>query len=187
MAAGTATGNDADLVAQFVAGDEQAIRTLYARYAGPILGLALRVLGNRALADEAVQTTMLKAWRASGSFDTSRELAPWLYAIARRVAIDIYRREKRPSEALPLTGDERAVAVVPLSFERTWEVWEVRSALQQLPVDEREVVRLSHLVGMTHPEIAERLGVPVGTVKSRSARAHRRLAAQLRHVVQVVD
>jgi RNA polymerase sigma-70 factor (ECF subfamily) len=177
--------DDADLVNRFVAGDEQAVRAVYERFSGPILTVALRVLGNRALADEAVQTTMLKAWRAAASFDTGRELAPWLYAIARRVAIDIYRREKRPLQAAELADED--VAVLPLSFERTWEAWEVRTALSQIPEDEREVVRLSHLAGMTHPEIAERLGIPVGTVKSRSSRAHRRLAAQLRHVVQVVE
>lgn len=177
--------DDAELASRFVAGDEGAVRDLYARYAGPILTVALRVLGSRALADEAVQMTMLKAWRAASSFDTSRDLAPWLYAIARRVAIDIYRREKRPGETAQLTDD--TASVLPVSFERTWEAWEVREALAKLPVDEREVVRLSHLVGLTHPEIAARLGVPVGTVKSRSARAHRRLAADLRHVVRVVD
>jgi RNA polymerase sigma-70 factor (ECF subfamily) len=79
------------------------------------------------------------------------------------------------------------VAVVPLSFERTWEAWEVRSALGQLAAEEREVVRLAHFVGMTHAEIAEQLGVPLGTVKSRSHRAHRRLAALLAHVVTATE
>jgi RNA polymerase sigma-70 factor, ECF subfamily len=177
---------EAELVRGFVAGDEQAVRALYARYAGPVLTVAMRTLGgNRSLADEAVQTTMMKAWQAAGSFDTSRELAPWLYAIARRVAIDIYRRERRTAHSPPIEDED--VVVVPLSFERTWEAWEVRSALAQLPVEEREVVRLSHLVGMTHQEIAAELGVPVGTVKSRSARAHRRLAALLRHTRGVVE
>jgi RNA polymerase sigma-70 factor, ECF subfamily len=178
--------DDPDLVRRFVAGDEQAVRALYARFAGPVLTVALHVLGgNRSLAEEAVQTTMLKAWQAAGSFDPTRELAPWLYAIARRVAIDIYRRERRTAHS-PAVEDEDVV-VLPVSFERTWEKWEVRSALEKLPVEEREVVRLSHLVGMTHQEIAGELGIPVGTVKSRSARAHRRLAALLRHVVGVVE
>ena len=77
--------------------------------------------------------------------------------------------------------------MVPLSFERTWEAWEVRTALAELPPDEREVVRLSHFVGMTHGEIAEHVGVPIGTVKSRSNRAHRRLAALLAHVVRATE
>jgi RNA polymerase sigma-70 factor, ECF subfamily len=179
-----AGAQEGELVARFAAGDEQAVRWLYDRYAGPVLTVAMSVLGRRELAEEAVQTTMLKAWRAAGSFDPARELAPWLYAIARRVAIDIYRRERRA----PVSGlEDDDVVVVPLSFERTWEVWEVRSALGKLPDDEREVVRLSHLVGMSHREIAERLGVPIGTVKSRSARAHQRLADLLQHVRGTVE
>lgn len=177
--------DDAALAERFAAGDEEAVTVVYRRYAGPILTVAMATLGRRELADEAVQTTMLKAWRAAGSFDTSRELAPWLYAIARRVAIDIYRRERRA--ATPTDLDDHDVAVVPLSFERTWEAWEVRSALDKLPPDEREVVRLTHLVGMTQQQVAEQLGVPLGTVKSRSSRAHRRLASLLRHVVAVAE
>ena len=176
--------DDAELAQRFAAGEEEAVTAVYRRYAGPILTVAMGTLGRRDLADEAVQTTMLKAWRAAGSFDTSRELAPWLYAIARRVAIDIYRRESRV--AASELGDND-VAVVPLSFERTWEAWEVRTALGKLPPDEREVARLSHLVGMTHQQIAGHLGVPLGTVKSRSSRAHRRLAGLLRHVVAVAE
>ena len=174
--------DDAVLVAGFAAGDEHAVRAVYERYAGPILTVAMGTLGKRDLADEAVQMTMLKAWRAAASFDPSRDLAPWLYAIARRVSIDIYRREARAATPEEPT-DDRAAAV-PLSFERTWEAWEVRTALDRLPPDEREVVRLAHFLGMTHGEIAERLDVPVGTVKSRSSRAYKRLASLLAHVVR---
>jgi RNA polymerase sigma-70 factor (ECF subfamily) len=176
--------DDAELAQRFAAGEEEAVTAVYRRYAGPILTVAMGTLGRRDLADEAVQMTMLKAWRAADSFDPSRELAPWLYAIARRVAIDIYRRESRMTASE--LGDND-VAVVPLSFERTWEAWEVRSALDKLPPDERDVVRLSHLVGMTHQQIAAQLGVPLGTVKSRSSRAHRRLADLLSHVVAVAE
>lgn len=177
--------DDPDLAVRFAAGDEQAVRAIYDRYAGPVLTVAMRVLTNRALAEEAVQTTMLKAWRGASSFDPSRELAPWLYTIARRVAIDIYRRERAAEMSSELADDD--VAVLPLSFERTWEAWEVRSALAQIPAEEREVVRLMHLVGMTHREIAGHLSIPIGTVKSRAARAHRRLAALLRHVVRTAE
>lgn len=179
------SSDEADLMARFAAGDEQAVRQLYERFAGPILTVAMATLNKRDLADEVVQTTMLNAWRNASSFDTSRAVAPWLYAIARRVAIDIYRRESRAAQPTELT--ESDVVVDSLSFERVWEVWEVRSALDQLPADEREVVGLSHLMGMTHREIGEHLGVPIGTVKSRSARAHRRLATSLGHLVGVAE
>ena len=174
--------DDADLVVRFAAGDDLAVKAVYERFARPVLTVAMSALGRRDLADEVVQTTMLKAWRAAGTFDPSREMAPWIYAIARRVAIDIHRREARA----PIPTEPAAeIAVEPLSFSRTWEAWEVRSAVDQLPADERDVVRLAHMGGLTHREIAERLGVPLGTVKSRSSRAHRRLAAMLGHVAGV--
>lgn len=140
------------------------------------------------LVAEVVQQTFVKAWRGAARFDVSRPLAPWWYAIARRTAVDVLRREGRHDAVASLDEgllQERPEASVEsISFEATWEVFEVRQALDGLPAEEREVVRLSHLVGMTHVEIAERLGVPVGTVKSRSARAHRRLAAALAHLRQ---
>jgi RNA polymerase sigma-70 factor, ECF subfamily len=171
---------DADLLARYAAGEEPAARAMYERFAGPILTVGLAILGKRDLAEEVVQVTLLNVWRSATSFDTSRELAPWVYAIARRVAVDIYRREKRTD--LPTDMEDGALAVEPLSFERTWEVWNVRWALDRLPQEERDIIRLSHLVRMTHREIADHLGVPLGTVKSRSARAHQRLATLLGHM-----
>ncbi|HEY2999881.1 MAG TPA: sigma-70 family RNA polymerase sigma factor, partial [Acidimicrobiales bacterium] len=165
--------DDADLVARFAAGDDQAVKAVYERFARPVLTVAMSALGRRDLADEVVQTTMLKVWRGAATFDPSRELAPWVYAIARRAAIDVHRRESRAPVPQALGDDE--IAVEPLSFARTWEAWEVRSAVEKLPADEQAVVRLAHLQGLSHREVAAELGVPIGTVKSRSARAHRRL------------
>jgi RNA polymerase sigma-70 factor, ECF subfamily len=177
--------DDADLVARFAAGDDQAVKAVYERFARPVLTVAMSALGRRDLADEVVQTTMLKVWRGAATFDPSRELAPWVYAIARRAAIDVHRRESRAPVPQALGDDE--IAVEPLSFSRTWEAWEVRSAVEKLPADERAVVLLAHLQGLSHREVAAELGVPIGTVKSRSARAHRRLASLLDHVVRVAD
>ena len=177
--------DDADLVARFAAGDDQAVKAVYERFARPVLTVAMSALGRRDLADEVVQTTMFKVWRGAATFDPSRELAPWVYAIARRAAIDVHRRESRAPVPQALGDDE--IAVEPLSFSRTWEAWEVRSAVEKLPADERAVVLLAHLQGLSHREVAAELGVPIGTVKSRSARAHRRLASLLDHVVRVAD
>ena len=115
-------------------------------------------------------------------FNPDQELAPWLYTIARRQAIDAYRRERRARAVDAAELDDAQAAV---SLEATWEAWQVRLALEQLPDDERQVVRLSWFDGLAHPEIADKLGVPVGTVKSRSHRAHRRLADLLAHVRDV--
>ena len=169
-----------DLKERFAAGDSDAVRDIVADYGGPVRTVARSMVAEPELVSEVVQQTFIKAWKASSTFDPQRELAPWLYSIARRTAIDVLRRERRPT-----MGDhepETDVAVMPISFESTWERYEVRRALDTLSPDEREVIRLSHLVGVPHAEIAERLGVPVGTVKSRSNRALKRLAAALGHL-----
>lgn len=142
--------------------------------------VARSILGNPELAEEAVQQTFVNAWRGASKFDENRELAPWLYSIARRCSIDILRRETKPTAGGH--QPETDVAIDPPSFERAYEAFEVRRAIERLPEDEGAVIELSHRLGMTHPEIAERLGIPVGTVKSRSNRAHKRLAAALRHL-----
>ena len=172
--------DDTELNTRFSQGDETAVRAVYQRYGGAMFAVAMSMLSNRDLAAECVQQAFVKAWRSSRSFDPERALRPWLATITRRVAVDIYRRESR-SRAEPRADVDDTV--VPIAFERTWEAFEVRAALDQLPGDEREVVRLAHFDGLTHSEIADRLGVPVGTVKSRSFRAHRRLAGLLAHLV----
>jgi RNA polymerase sigma-70 factor (ECF subfamily) len=174
--------DDAALNDRFRAGDDDALRLVYDRYSRAMYAIALSVLRDRDLAADCVQQSFVKAWRASQTFDPERELKPWLATITRRVAIDIYRRQASARRAEP--RDDVDAVVIPLAFEQTWEAFEVRAALDQLPDDEREVVRLAHYGGMTHSEIAAKLGLPLGTVKSRSSRAHRRLAGLLAHLVE---
>ena len=164
---------------RFRDGDPGAVRDLYQQYGRAVFTVAYRALGDRDLAEEAVQQTFLKAWRASSGFDPHRDPAPWLYTIARRVAVDLFRRERRHQSA---DTDDFEVAVLPHSFEGTWEAWEVRSALDRVPAEEKEVLHATHFLGLTHQETAERLGIPVGTVKSRTHRGHRRLAQLLAHL-----
>jgi RNA polymerase sigma-70 factor (ECF subfamily) len=140
----------------------------------------MAITHDRELAAEVVQQTFLKAWRAAATFDGTREIAPWLYSIARRTAIDCVRAESRPTRGGH--APEVDVGEEGTSLDRVWEQFQVRRAIDGLPPDEREVVRRSHLLGETHEEIAARLEIPVGTVKSRSARAHRRLASALAHL-----
>ena len=169
------------LMQRFAEGDPRAVRDLYATFKRPIFTVALSALGDRSLAEEAVQQTFLQAWRAAKNFDHSREPGPWLYAIARRVAVDIYRRERRHQGRQVLDTDTD-VAALPEPFERTWEAWQVRRALDRMPADLRAVVEATHYLGLTHDETAQKLGIPIGTVKSRSHRAHRRLAGLLAHL-----
>jgi RNA polymerase sigma-70 factor (ECF subfamily) len=175
---------DAGLAKRFRDGDESAVRAIYREYAGLVFSVTLRALGDRSRAEDATQQTFLQAWRAAATFDPEREFGPWLATIARRVAIDVHRREQRRAhdqldDVSPL---DPALVTAPPDVERAFEGWEVRKAIDELPPDERELVELQHLQGLTHTEIAARLSVPVGTVKSRSFRAHRRLAARLGHL-----
>jgi RNA polymerase sigma-70 factor (ECF subfamily) len=173
-----------DVVTRFAAGDADAVRSVYREYSRLVHAVASRVLRDRTLVEEATQQTFVQAWRAAGSFDPNRELAPWLVTIARRVAIDVHRREaRRPHDSVDVvSASDPALVTDPPSVERIYEVWEVRQAVDALPEDEREIVRLQHLEGLTHQVIADRLGMPLGTVKSRSFRAHKRLAASLGHL-----
>lgn len=163
---------------RFRNGDPDAVREVYQRYGGPVFTVAFRALGDRSLAEEAVQQTFLQAWRSSTRIDPELDPAPWLYAIARRVAVDLYRRERRHDTE----WGEPEVAVLPHTFEGAWEAWEVRTALAQLPPDEREILFATHFLGLSHQQTAERFDIPVGTVKSRSHRAHRHLAGLLDHL-----
>lgn len=145
--------------------------------------MAASRLGDRDLAEEAVQDTFVKAWRAAPTFDPARGLAPWLYAIARRAAADIARREGRRPTTMPLPAtDVGPLAHDGPALDQAWEAWQVRTALRDLPGDERELLRLAHYVGLSQSEIADHLGLPIGTVKSRTHRAHRRLAERLAHL-----
>jgi len=180
-------GADLSLTARFRDRDPDAIREVYRRHGKTVYGIAYRTLGNRVLAEEATQHAFLQAWRASATVDPARDLGPWLFTIAKRAAIDTYRREARRvhQDVDEVAPGNPAVVSLPPNIEGITESWEVRAAVEDLPPDEREVVRLHHFEGLTHPEIAERVGVPLGTVKSRSFRAHRRLATRLGHLQEV--
>jgi RNA polymerase sigma factor (sigma-70 family) len=177
----------------FRAGDPGAVRAVYERYGRLVFAVTLRALGDRQLAEEATQQTFVQAWRAAHSYDAERDLAPWLATIARRAAIDVHRRE--PSRATSLDDPDAAVEYSRAEswrshlggFDNAYEAWTVREAVDALPIEEREVVRLQHLEGFTHAEIAKHLEIPLGTVKSRSNRAHKRLAGTLGYLREVTQ
>ncbi|MFJ7305890.1 RNA polymerase sigma factor [Streptomyces sp. NPDC099088] len=169
---------------RFQQGDETALVEMYAEYSGPMFAAAFSRLGDRDLAAEAVQVAFFQAWRASAKFDSTRALQPWLYAISRRAAVDVYRSNRRTSDELPLHAvPDTRVAVEHQPLEDVWLVWEVRRAVDSLGPDERDVLRLAYYDGMTQSEISRALGVPLGTVKSRTARALRQIAQLLSHLV----
>jgi len=173
-------GSDDDLGVSFRDGGGEGVGLVYHRHGAEVLAVTRRVLRDGALAEDAAQDAFLKAWAAAPTFDASRPVAPWLRTIARRTAIDVQRREHHRRGARAIADDDLTVS--PPSPVRAWEAGQVRAAVRRLPADERAVVGLQHFAGLSHREIAERLDLPLGTVKSRSHRAHRRLAGALAHL-----
>ena len=130
------------------------------------------------MAEEAVQLTFLKTWQAADRLRLDAPLSPWVYAIARRTAIDLYRREARHS-TVGLDHEPEMVAL-SATFEDLWEIWQVRSAVDLLPPDEQQIVEAVHFRGQSLREVAEELGIPLGTVKSRINRGRLELAKLLK-------
>jgi RNA polymerase sigma-70 factor, ECF subfamily len=187
MTTATIDRHDYDLAVRFRDGEPDAIRDVYRLFSGPIFALSRSMLADREHAHDAVQQTFLQAWRAADRFEPDRSLSAWLYQICRRVCIDRYRRERRTAEAITATGSLDEVSTDGPTMEQTWTSFEVRRAIESLPRLEREIVKLSHLEGWSMSQIAERLQVPIGTVKSRSHRAHRRLLESLAHLAPAVN
>jgi RNA polymerase sigma factor (sigma-70 family) len=176
--------DDSPLADRFAEGHEEGFTAVYAAFRGPVFGLAVNMLADPGLAEEATQQAFIGLWRSRDRFDPQRSLAAWIFGIARKAAIDVYRRERRGPVT---TAQDPEIAVEGFSTERLWEVWEVRRAVEELPSEEAAIVRLAHYYQMTHSEIAAHLVIPVGTVKSRSHRAHRRLAKTLSHLFDDPD
>jgi RNA polymerase sigma-70 factor (ECF subfamily) len=167
---------DEALPALVARGDEQALAALYDRFGRVAYGVAFRVLRDQALAQDAVQDAFLAAWRTAASFDPARgKVSTWLLTLVHRRAVDVVRREDR-RRAGPL--DDAPVASGDATDERA-EVREqrraVQAALAQLAPEQREALELAYYGGLTQSELAERLGVPLGTVKSRMFAALSRL------------
>ena len=161
--------SDEAVVALLARSDESALAELYDRFGRVAYGLALRILRDEKLAEDAVQEGFLAAWRNADRFIPERgKASTWLMTLVHRRAVDLVRREDR-RRAEPLTGSVdpsssgSAEDDAWLRFERE----RVQSALKQLPDQQREALELAYYGGFTQSELAERLGEPVGTIKSR--------------------
>lgn len=162
--------DDQQLVARVVRGDENAFLALYDRYASRVYGLTLRVLGDAMLAEEVTQDTFLKLWSRARLFDPGQgELAPWLLTIAHRTALDRLRLENRRLPASNVQDPEEAWPTIPDATTQHSEArWRsLYFAVQSLPEEQRQVIDLAYYKGMSQSEIAEVLGWPLGTVKTR--------------------
>jgi RNA polymerase sigma-70 factor (ECF subfamily) len=167
--------SDGELLRRVGDGDGGAFETLYRRYSRPVFGLALRRLGDRGRAEEAVQETFASVWRSARTYKPERGPgAPWLYAVARNAIVDGARARPEPVAAAP---EEVAKDPEPAErAEQSWLAWRVHRALEELPPQERKVLELAYWRGLSQSEIADRLRIPLGTVKTRTRSGLHRLA-----------
>lgn len=169
---------EAALLARIVERDERAVEALYARYSGPLYSLAYQVTGADRFAQDVVQEVFVAVWRDAARFDPAKgAVGPWLFSLARHKAIDLVRREanvrKRTADVdleLEVAPDDVAHAAW-LSVRRE----RVHQALAELTEAQRTALELAFFGGLTHVEVAERLGIPLGTAKTRIRSALLRL------------
>src|SRR5947208_6560501 len=174
--------SDHGLLALTARGDRDAFARLYDMYGGAAYALALRIVRDRELSADVVQDAFLTVWRQASKFDAARgQPSTWILTLTHHKAVDTVRRhERRRAEAL----DEAAGAPdqAPPVDEQAWSSVardQVRRALAKLPDPHREVIELAYFAGYTQSELAERLALPIGTVKSRTFAAMRALRDSL--------
>ena len=164
---------------------EAAIARLYDRYCRTVFGVGLKMLGDRILAEELIQEVFLKVWRSSGTFDPARgSFSTWLFRVTRSAALDLHRKRARRVHPVP-EGDSQILAARDDSagpqeiVDESWLTWRVSRALDALDAPYREVIELAYFGGLSQREISLRTGVPLGTVKTRTARAFKSLREEL--------
>ncbi|HEY0831011.1 MAG TPA: sigma-70 family RNA polymerase sigma factor [Candidatus Dormibacteraeota bacterium] len=180
-----AASGDHEIAAGLAAGNDEALAQLYDRYAGLAYGVAIRVLGDPARAEDAVQDAFMSVWNHAASFDAERgSLRAWLLTSVRNRCIDYLRgrgaHERQEHQLQP----EVAYSISPsdpwhevaLSLERA----AVRDAMASLPAEQRQVVEMAYFGGYTHTEIADMTRVPLGTVKGRMRLALEKMGSYLR-------
>jgi RNA polymerase sigma factor (sigma-70 family) len=180
---------DAALLTAVGTGDEGALETLYGRYGGTCFALARRILDDNQLAEDVVQQVFTALWKGSG-FDIRRgAVSTWLMSVTHHKSIDVLRREAPRRRRLASEQALLEVAVAgPGPDEQAWlrmRAERTRDALKTLPPEQRELLLLAYYGGYTQTEIANLTGLPLGTVKSRTLSAMRKLRALLAGSVDV--
>lgn len=175
----SATGTtlpDAQVLAAVARGEHLALRVLYDRFAGAVFALALRMVADREIAEEVTQEVFLRIWRHAGTYDPARGRVPtWILGLTHHLSIDQIRRRKVQAQPMPVTedGEPLAVQVADPAVDVEREVWGAErrevltAALDSLPAPQREVIEQAYYRGLTQVEIAQRIGIPLGTVKTR--------------------
>ncbi len=163
-----------------------AFEILYDRHGGAAYSLAYRIVGDRAVAEEVTQEAFLSAWRSGARYDRARgSVRTWLLGVVRNRAIDVLRREATRPAALSLDAEVAPVRepatpeLTDVEAVRREAAREVRGVLAQLPDEQLKVVQLAYFGGLSQSEIADALGMPLGTVKGRMRLAMEKMRAKL--------
>jgi RNA polymerase sigma-70 factor (ECF subfamily) len=171
-------GEDEALIARLAAGDRAALDLLYDRYAGPVYALVLRIIADRQAAEDLLQEVFLRVWQRAATYQANRgRPLTWVLGIAHNLAIDEVRRRRRRPQGVEERDDatvDNLLAAMPseepgpaeLAWERLRRA-QIGVALQQLPPAQRAIIELAYFEGYTQSQMAERLGEPLGTVKTR--------------------
>jgi RNA polymerase sigma-70 factor (ECF subfamily) len=170
--------DDGSLAAAIADGDSGALTDAYERYGRLVYSVAYRVTRDAGLAEECTQDAFVALWRRAASYDPGRaRLATWLLTVARNRAIDLVRQRARADAALPHAPGPAAEQDPAELAAAADQAQRLAEAMAALPRHQLETLQLAYFDGLTHPEIAERLGIPLGTVKGRIRLALDRLRA----------
>ncbi|MET0287845.1 MAG: sigma-70 family RNA polymerase sigma factor [Polyangiales bacterium] len=168
------------LAARIAAGDASALRSAYDQYANRVLALSLRIVRSKAEAEDVLQDTFLEVWRRASEFDGSRgELSAWIMSMARSRSIDRVRRAKVRARHAESSLPEPSMATPDEQAALHQDGAKMRGALDTLPPEQRNALELAYFDGLTQQQIADRTGLPLGTVKTRLRLALEKLSAQL--------
>ena len=186
MGVGNTDGEDLELHRRLADGDRAAFDELYRRYAPPSYGLAYRLTGQQILAQDVVHDAFMALWRAPDAFDPARgAFRTFFLSLVHHRAVDTVRREERirkrqdrASNLESFVSEDVAEDVVDSAFVGARRR-EVRAALETLPPEQKQVLDMSYFAGMTQAQIAEELAIPIGTVKTRTLAAMKKLRRAL--------
>ena len=175
---------DAEILERCAEGDEDAMGILHRRLGGMLLALAMRITGDWRDAEDTVQEALLYAWKKADAYDPKKaSVSTWLVMITRSRALDRIRKKKTIVKAeVPLVHEDLSVGVAPEGFGRTLQgdrSLRIRAALELLPEEQKKVLELQFFQGMTQKEGALRLGIPLGTFKTRVLLAMKKLRKEL--------
>ena len=180
--------SDETLAARVAHGDETALETLYDRHAAMVLGISLRITGDRATAEDVLQETFWRAWQSAVTYQSGRgSFTSWLFRIARNLAIDAYRRRSVRPQVIAEAEESDSIldhipnpdADVSEQVQAKIKTQQIRSIVATLPREQREVIEMAYFYGMTRQEIADTTGEPLGTIHTRARLGLQKLRREL--------